>query len=549
MTSAGSISGSAVPPYEPVSVLENIRISANTKLKENPLTILFWGVVWIMASEVYSRNRDESVTNDFMATTCFITGWGLILTVLCVWRKHIRSVTTDRIEQKMGSHPSLGMGARIYHERACKLRNNIIAQLAYEKDRYHHQIPVLTFSANLPPAERGFAQGYLLGEQTIEIFREVLRPFFKLAQIKCKDHGGVELQKTFKTLKIPESYLTEMENFIKGVHAYADDIHLHVDDAIPTSEEFQKLHCFADCYSNLHNKSIINKTLPYSIGMSFLGGLPDLVCGDPFDVGCSTLVVKTDGGCWVGRNLDLFSYRQLGQKYLVTREEKNGKIIESGLFPGLIGALTVIIKDPVSLNNELVLIYHNLGTTKHPGGTPNLLFMRRLSEEAQTIDDVQRLIDGGLLPGASAHLIVVDGQRALNYQFFPSGEKIYILRELKDNALIVTNDYRDPETDELLPDREDGTESSKTRFKAIQDTLEEYSDKQPRIRVCRSMVAAQENSTIATEIIHIPFGGGDQFETQRVFDGLNAANNLYKYGHGRPKTPLERMLERLDGIF
>ena len=225
-------------------------------------------------------------------------------------------------------------------------------------------------------------------------------------------------------------------------------------------------------------------------------------------------------------------------------------MIESTLFPGLIGGLRIVKRDLSTGNNELAIIIHALGTEKHPGGMPSLFYIRYLAEKTNSFTEVQSLINSKDLPASSHSLIVVDSQVAANFQFYPSEDKSYSLRLLNvqneeddsheldkvfsefqgksvKKALVVTNDYRDPVTNQVMNYKlVDTTEDSMNRYNKIIKILADSKNRDPLSTIIKCQQTAQNYMTMVSEIIYIPRNGAKQIPSQRVFDISNAANNL-----------------------
>lgn len=247
-------------------------------------------------------------------------------------------------------------------------------------------VPLAVFVGE--PQEIGEAQGKLLGD----VFAQVSKEYFDRAALFVG--GKKALLERAKKMEqfIPACYIDEMKAFAK---------------AAQTEYEFVLL---ANAYADVYR-----------------GG------------GCSTIAVSGEASCGailVGRNLDFFSFGLL-QKYtlIAVYKPKNLKSFVSITFPGICGVLSGMNEDGLT-----VAVMEVRSTEDGVEGMPSVFLFRRVLEEAGTVDEALKILQGEKRP-ASNNLIVADRTGAVAVA--EVGPKRFEVRRAKDGAVFATNHFRE----------------------------------------------------------------------------------------------------------
>ncbi len=511
------------PKYRPLAISSLYKIKISRIFHNHVFSLLLIGCLYLEMGIFFHPLAERNVSKLFL-----VVGAALLFTIAMVWRNQLRFLVISPLMQKLGINDRVGMGERAFlpSRRLCFKNHARIAKLTYKQDVYGNHIPILKYGLNLTSHDRGYAYGLMLGESIMKLFEEFYYPTLTLVKWKAQDPAGIKLANS--GLKIPEEYIHEMEGLVEGIKAYVR-LRGMPEEFAPQLEDVLDIHSLIDAYKKLTVNPMINsnateifdpvrRVVDYLINRIFITV-----------VACSTTVEKYKGDTWVGRNNDCCTMNLLGKYDLVVHEKTKDKIIESNIYPGLLGGLTMVKKDRLNHRNQLVLIFHTLGKENYDNGIGSLFFLRSLIQEANNTSVVLKKIDQGKLPASSCNLIAIDQKQAINVQFIPNLRQRYILRKLsEDGVMVTTNHYIDPFNEKPLLSEgdDDAFNSSLNRHDRICQAYQLNIDKSLPERIVKCQQAAQEHLTASSYIFHIPSDVSPQIATQRVFSRRYAASNL-----------------------
>ena len=161
---------------------------------------------------------------------------------------------------------------------------------------------------------------------------------------------------------------------------------------------------------------------------------------------CSAVAIGKDrsatGGPLLARNLDYPSLGYVQHYSLVTVYRPKGKKSFASVgFPGLVGVLSGMNEDGLSLG-VLEVFETKEGESHFDGkGIPYALCLRRVLEEASTIDEAVKVLDG-LRRTTTINVVIADRHGVAVLEVSP---KRVVKRLPKANVCVTTNHFRSPE--------------------------------------------------------------------------------------------------------
>jgi predicted choloylglycine hydrolase len=187
---------------------------------------------------------------------------------------------------------------------------------------------------------------------------------------------------------------------------------------------------------------------------------------------CSALLVEKSksatGGPLLGRNLDYPSLGYTHQYSLLTVYRPKGKLAFVSIgFPGLVGVLSGMNESGLALGVLEVLDMKGTDSTFDVKGTPYSLCLRRVLEEARTIDEAKKIL-AGMRRTTMINVAIADRNDVAVLEITP---KKVVKRSAKRGFCMATNHFNSPE---LKPDEPVNVQRSFERYarlgKVVKDT-------------------------------------------------------------------------------
>jgi len=161
---------------------------------------------------------------------------------------------------------------------------------------------------------------------------------------------------------------------------------------------------------------------------------------------CSAFLVEPErsatGEMLFGRNLDLDSYGCLDRLSLVTVCRPEGRHAYASVgFPGFLGVLSGMNDKGLAVAALWAIGAADDSPEFNPLGTPLYLTFRRVLEECSTIEEAEKLLEGGKFTKRII-LAACDTQQSVVFEITP---KNVVARRAEDHLLASTNQFRTPE--------------------------------------------------------------------------------------------------------
>lgn len=391
--------------YIPETKLEKALDHTSYFIANNTKALIITGIALIALGSIAIAVMPLSA---LIGSALILAGAGILILTATRYKHVLAYLVVDPIFDALGIKINNDPKKHLIPERT----------LPYASIKYEGDQAVLELDEKIAgnPRFMGRYQGYLLGDTIEMLVLDVLKPMIFFSGLLKGDFSGKALEEGVKNVTIPEEFREEIQGIYEGYREYCKDRH-HTPRL--SLEDLYLAHKFADVYKSIGCQSIL--------GVKMFSA-----------VGCTTVVLKTEKGIEVSRNLDWPTFGKGGSHMILRRHKVNGKTIETHTLPGVVHALT-------ARNDQgLQVIINELGT--HAGkGMPYGLMARKVVESCQTVDEArERLRD--ITPASSCHLTVVDPKTASNFQFFVRDNEKFIERKLeKEGHLIVTNHAIDEE--------------------------------------------------------------------------------------------------------
>ncbi len=377
-------------------------------------------------------------------------------------------------------------------------QGKVLGELRYENDLNGRSQLILDLKTH-DPFEMGYAHGFLLAPDILELSQRFLAPMIFLCRILKGDYSGQIFNKKSKNILVPKNYQTEFDGILAGIKEYSARAGIKVKIR---EKDLDRVHKFSNVYKAIGCQSVLGiKKFHLSIG-------------------CSTAVIKSTQAMTVGRTLDWLSMGMMGAFSLIRRHPTpSGKKIESHTFPGFIGALTA------HSSSGLIAIINEMGATSREG-VPYHLLARTIVETCNTVEEVKIFIDnlqGMNRPASSHHLIVADQKSAINFQFYTNEKEYYFPRYLNQNGFfVVTNHAVNDGNGEIIRGSICDL-TSKKRFNTMTQTIqnkrtEGTSDRQAMVLGLHSV----SNTTTTGSALYCL--NGTHYEVQYASDNFFAAD-------------------------
>lgn len=269
------------------------------------------------------------------------------------------------------------------------------------------------------PVEIGYAHGALMGERLAAMEGELLATFTDLVPSFWLRHLVLGLV-SFNNRDLARHFTgPELRELAASGHPHGrrTDIYRELSPGFTRAVQYHALH---DASQYLVDNPLINAP----------------------QIGCSAVAVRggrsASGGVLVGRLLDFEGGESFDRdKLVITYEPDHGHVFCSVVWPGMVGAVT-------GLNQAGLFVSVNAAVSQERRfvGRPVVLVLREILQHAATVEEAVAIVAAAELFVSSNVLIVSgDEDRAVVVEVGPGGHAV---RELRDDALVVTNHFEHP---------------------------------------------------------------------------------------------------------